>query len=69
MHSYACILLMNLFVLFFCQEFSNKDMSLLSFALSQSNYKEKLKLLLDLEQVAHEDELMSRYVDAMMSQS
>ena len=37
-------------------------MSLLSFALSQSNYKEKLKLLLDLEQLAHEDELKLRYV-------
>ena len=37
-------------------------MSLLSFALSRSNYKEKLKLLLDLEQLAHEDELKSRYV-------
>ena len=36
-------------------------MSLLSFALSQSNYKEKFKLLLDLEQSAHEDELKSRY--------
>ena len=37
-------------------------MSLLSFALSRSNYKEKLKLLLDLEQLAHEDELKSRYI-------
>ena len=39
---------------------SDDEVALLSHALVQSNYQEKLKLLLDLEEIAHDRELMER---------
>ena len=39
---------------------SDDEVALLSHALVQSNYQEKLKLLLDLEEMAHDRELMER---------
>lgn len=42
------------------KKLSNEETSILSLALSQSNYQEKLRILLNLEELAHVEELRTR---------